>query len=503
MKIKSLFLLLFFFIISFSILKCGGGGSDSTSNDTADNSTYTITYMPNNANSGSVPYDYTYYKNGQIATVLGNTGNLLRTSYTFNGWNTAQDGNGTTYTQGQTFVMGSSNVTLYAKWTANPTYNVTYESNGADSGDVPIDNTNYEEGQTVTVLGNTNLLKSGHGLVWWNTEPDGTGITYLEGKSFSIGAADVTLYAIWKYDNYVAGSYNDGTYNVACYWKNGEKTDLYNLNNSSASSVFISGTDIYVTGKYFNGTYNVACYWKNGVKTDLITENNQSVNKMFVSGTDVYSSGTYDNGYNVACYWKNTTRYTLLDTPGGAWSGSIFVSGTNVYINGGYLSGVSIPCYWKDGTIYYLPTIGVGNSYTNSIFVSGTDVYTIGTHYNASSQKKACYWKNTANPVDFDITNSYNLLSVFVSDSDVYIAGYNNNGNYDQACYWKNGVKTPLNSDGNQSYAFSIFVSGTDVYAAGYYTLGVTNIACYWLNGVRIDLHDGKSSAASIKIINP
>jgi uncharacterized repeat protein (TIGR02543 family) len=502
MQNRSIFKLIISFLVLFLITNCGGGGGNN-STPPPNNNTYTVTYLSNGSTSGSAPIDFSSYIQGQTVTVIGNTGNLLRTHYSFNGWNTATDGNGTTYTQGQTFIMGPSNVTLYAKWTSNPTYKVTYEANGADSGDIPVDNTNYEEGQLVTVLGNNSLVKSGYGLVWWNTAADGTGTTYLKGKTFSIGAANVTLYAIWKYDHYVAGSYNNGTYNVACYWKNGEKTDLYNTNNSSASSVFVSGTDTYVTGSYYNGTYYVACYWNNGVKTDLIIQNNLNVIDMFVSGTDVYSSGYYVSGRNIACYWKNSTKYDLINTTGDSYGGSIFVSGTNVYVNGDYQSGVTIPCYWKDGTIYYLPVVKVANAYTNSIFVSGTDVYVIGRHYNASSQLKACYWKNTDNPVDLTITGSYNMFSVFVSGTDVYISGYNNNGSYDEACYWKNGTKTPLNSDGNKAYAFSIFVSDTDIYAAGYYTLGVTNIACYWLNGTRIDLHDGSSSASSIKVITP
>jgi hypothetical protein len=44
-------------------------------------------------------------------TVLGNTGNLAKTGYSFNGWNTKADGSDTACTQGQTFSMGSANVT--------------------------------------------------------------------------------------------------------------------------------------------------------------------------------------------------------------------------------------------------------------------------------------------------------------------------------------------------------------------------------------------------------
>ena len=79
-------------------------------------SIYHVTYNSNKATSGTVPTDAIAYKLGQTATVLGNTGNLERTGYTFMGWNTEADGSGITYTAGATFTI-SDNTTLYAKWT--------------------------------------------------------------------------------------------------------------------------------------------------------------------------------------------------------------------------------------------------------------------------------------------------------------------------------------------------------------------------------------------------
>ena len=77
---------------------------------------YTLSFDGNGSTGGSVPIDSGVYASGATVTVLGNTGNLIRTNYTFSGWNTQNNGNGTSYTAGQTFVMGSSNVTLYAIW---------------------------------------------------------------------------------------------------------------------------------------------------------------------------------------------------------------------------------------------------------------------------------------------------------------------------------------------------------------------------------------------------
>jgi uncharacterized repeat protein (TIGR02543 family) len=60
--------------------------------------------------------DSTTYLQGATATVLGNTGTLAKTGYTFSGWNSKADGSGSSYAPGVTFAMGTAAVTLYAVW---------------------------------------------------------------------------------------------------------------------------------------------------------------------------------------------------------------------------------------------------------------------------------------------------------------------------------------------------------------------------------------------------
>lgn len=78
---------------------------------------YTVTYRGNGHTGGDAPTDATPYYTNDPVTVLGNTGNLTKAGYTFGGWNTQSDGGGTTYQPGNTFSMGTANVTLYARWT--------------------------------------------------------------------------------------------------------------------------------------------------------------------------------------------------------------------------------------------------------------------------------------------------------------------------------------------------------------------------------------------------
>ena len=123
----------------------------------------TVTYNGNDNTDGTVPMDGNGYAPWASVTVKDNTGNLTRTGFVFIGWNTAADGGGTGYSVGATFTMGASDVTLFAQWTANPTYTVTYNGNGNTSGSVPTDPNNYQEGASVAVQNNTgDLSKAGY-----------------------------------------------------------------------------------------------------------------------------------------------------------------------------------------------------------------------------------------------------------------------------------------------------------------------------------------------------
>ena len=80
---------------------------------------FTVTYDANGATAGNPPTDSNEYHIGEEATVLGNTGGLEKDDCLFAGWNTAADGNGTTYTSGNTITI-NGNTTLYAKWDVDP-----------------------------------------------------------------------------------------------------------------------------------------------------------------------------------------------------------------------------------------------------------------------------------------------------------------------------------------------------------------------------------------------
>ena len=178
-----------------------------------DDASLGVTYDGNSPTSGSAPTDANFYFTGSTVTVLGNTGNLAKTSLGFAGWTMASDGTGTVYNAGDTFTMPSAAVTLYAKWM--PAYTVTYSGNNNTGGTAPSDGNSYLAGATVTVQGNTGtLFRTGYAFGGWSSLPGG-GTTY--GATFTMGSVNTTLYAVWtpipiRYVNAVTGNdSNPGT----------------------------------------------------------------------------------------------------------------------------------------------------------------------------------------------------------------------------------------------------------------------------------------------------
>lgn len=84
---------------------------------------YEVTYNANGATAGDIPVDDSGYKNGEAVSIKGNTGNLEKTGFAFNGWNTTADGSGTNYKADETFNIGNQSITLYANWKAVFTMN--------------------------------------------------------------------------------------------------------------------------------------------------------------------------------------------------------------------------------------------------------------------------------------------------------------------------------------------------------------------------------------------
>jgi len=347
--------------------------------------TYSVTYNGNNNTGGAVPTDGTSYTNGDTATVLGNTGSLVRTGYTFAGWNTAANGSGTSYTGGDTFSISASSVTLYAQWTAVD-YMVTYDGNTNTGGSIPIDGNTYNITNTVTVLGNTgSLVKTGYNFDGWNTAANGSGTDYSGGDTFAMGSSNVTLYAQWRLITYsVTYSGNNNTGGSA-------PTDGTDYTNGDTATVFGNTGSLVRSGYTFSG-WNTAANGSGtsytGGDTFGITTSNVNLYAQWtpVDYSVIYNGNTNTGGsvptdgntYNIAdtvTVLGNTGTLVKTGFTFTGWNTAANGSGTD-YSGGDTFamgsSNVTLYAQWTE--ITYTVTYN-GNNYTEG------DVPTDGTTY--------------------------------------------------------------------------------------------------------------------------
>lgn len=158
-----------------------------------------------------------------------------------------------------------------------------------------------------------------------------------------------------------------------------------------------------------------------------------------------------------------------------------------VYAAGYYnKGGKSYTTLWKDGTA----SVFDSNAAPLDVFLSGSDLYIAG-----QKNSKGIVWKNGVS-TQLNTAATYGYVvgnSIYVSGTDVHIAGMAEDaGTFrKQAVYWKNNAPTMLNAGANteDSYGQSVFVNGSDVYVAGYKTLiGGGTAVVIWKNGVATDL---------------
>jgi len=194
---------------------------------------YTVSYDTNSATSGTAPSNQTKTE-GIDLTLATNTGSLTKTDYTFAGWNTSHDGLGSDYSEGAIYST-NADLTLYAKWTALPTYTVSYSTNSATSGTAPGNQTKTE-GINLTLSGNSgNLERDGYTFSGWNTADDGNGTDYAEGESYSTNA-DLILHAKWTTAS-PSGLHQTGatTSHITMEWDTVSGSTEYTLYHSSSA----------------------------------------------------------------------------------------------------------------------------------------------------------------------------------------------------------------------------------------------------------------------------
>ena len=134
------------------------------------------------------------YENTEIVLI---TNTFAREGYTFAGWSTTQSGS-VEYADGANYSVGTSGITLYAKWDAI-TYTIGYDKNASDATGTTASSSHiYDIDKALTANGFT---RSGYTFVCWTSNANGTGTSYTNGQSVknlsTNHGSTVTLYAKW------------------------------------------------------------------------------------------------------------------------------------------------------------------------------------------------------------------------------------------------------------------------------------------------------------------
>ena len=451
----------------------------------------TVTYNGNGNTGGSVSVYLNNYQQGQTVTVLGNAGNLVKSGYTYNGWNTKTDGSGSTYTQGQTFVMGMTSATLYAKWTTNTGIPDIYAGGySVNSSDIQV----------------AGYWKNGT----WN------GLTPLDSTKNSWVMSLVVVGS----DVYVGGySTNSSAVQVAGYWKNGiwySLTPLDSTKNTWISSLMVVGTDIYAGGWSVNSSgVQIPGYWKNGIwygLTPIDSTKSSWVYPLVVVGTDVYAGGmsTNSSAIQIAGYWKNGTWNSpaTLDTTKNSWLESLVVVGSDVYA-GGYISAnssnLTVPGYWKNGTWNGLTPLDLTkHSWVRSLVVVGSDVYAGGSSTNSSVIQVPGYWKNGIwiGLTALDSSKNSGISTLVVVGSDVYAGGNSTkSSNVLVPGYWKNGIwygLTPIDSTKNSLVSSLVVVVPSPGYKLTFTAAGVSFNMAYMSGSITFPTGTNDAGTATV-----
>lgn len=269
------------------------------------NANYAVPTADQATTTGTVPVDENNYKLGEEITLLGNTGNLARTTgATFEGWMVT--GSNTVYHEGDVVTiprtLPSSTYTITVKWPQR----VTYNGNSSTGGTAPTDATFYVTGASVTVAPQGTLVRAGYTFNGWNTAANGSGTARPVGSNFAMPLTAVTLFARWTAN---------------------QNTLTYDGNGNTGGSVPVDN-NTYATGSTVNADNNTGNLTRTNF--EFLGWNTTASG----SGTNVTAGGTFSMPTaNTTLYARWAPLYTVTYNGNGNSGGTAPVD-SNQYLNG-------------------------------------------------------------------------------------------------------------------------------------------------------------------------
>ena len=161
---------------------------------------YHVFYRANN-NTTAFSVDPQTPKEAGNSILLQNN-RFFYADYLFAGWNTKADGSGKQYNSGDTFVIPSKNISLYAQWKKIEQKRLIYSSNTKAEEkyiDAECFSDDGEDEEKEVLIDGNSFHNNGKKFVGWNTKIDGSGKRYAPSEKFTL-KENTVLYAQWSKD---------------------------------------------------------------------------------------------------------------------------------------------------------------------------------------------------------------------------------------------------------------------------------------------------------------
>ena len=233
---------------------------------------YTVTW---DANGGSVSPSSFTQSSGSLSTTAPTP---TLTGYSFNGWYSASSGGSLIVSAGNSYTP-TSDITLYAQWTAN-TYTVSYDANGG-SGAPSSQTKTYN---VTLTLSSTVPTRTGYTFNNWNTASGGGGTSYASGASYTNNAS-VTLYAQWTQNPSVPGNPSNTSVGSTTQTTNLTTTLIRNSNTNKTQSWNSTGS----------GSFTISWTGGSGATSHEVYYNTNGATPTSGTGADFSNLGTSYN----------------------------------------------------------------------------------------------------------------------------------------------------------------------------------------------------------------
>lgn len=261
-----------------------------TSHKTAIVGGYSVEYVigngaswPNNSNGPET----LYYPQGAAVPVTDSV--PTRDSYEFTGWNTKEDGTGTTYKANGTLTI-TGNTTLYAQWKVKEySFTVNYLWNNKSIPNIPSTTGSEPFGAKVTVT---------------TTDIDGYTLIPGQEKSIEIGAGENVLTLNYRKNltltaNSDSVTYDGKAHTVSGYTSAPDKGVTFGSVTASGTGTDAGEYDVKFVGESVVGTYN-----------DLYIVTAVNPGKLTITEASAPTPGTFDFDDVVYGDGKNTPAIT-------------------------------------------------------------------------------------------------------------------------------------------------------------------------------------------------